>query len=532
MAAVTSCYRRVTAAALTLHHHQPAFLAVRLRLRLPRRPIPTNRAMSSSSAASVASPHQAGAWYVVPDLSLRDHRFAVPLDHSSSGSPSITVFAREVVAAGKEEAALPYLMYLQGGPGFESPRPTEASGWVKKACEEYRVVLLDQRGTGLSTPLTTSSLSQITPAAEQVEYLKHFRADNIVKDAEFIRLHLVPDAKPWTILGQSYGGFCAVTYLSFAPEGLKSVLLTGGLPPLGKPCTADDVYRACFKQVQLQNEKYYKRYPQDIQVIHEVVRYLSESEGGGVLLPSGGRLTPKMLQCLGLSGLGSGGGFERLHYLLERVWDPILVPGAKTNISYYFLKEFEMWLGFDQNPLYALLHESIYCEVTYEICSIVLTGTVTLFCCSCLILCVMQGSSSKWSADKIFSEYGNLFDPVKATEEGRAVYLTGEMVFPCFFDEIHALRPLKEAAHLLAEKEDWPPLYDISVLNNNKVPVAAAVYYEDMYVNFNIAKETASQIAGIRLWVTNEYMHSGLRDGGSHVFEHLMGLLKGKKPLF
>jgi hypothetical protein len=50
--------------------------------------------------------------------------------------------------------------------------------------------------------LTTSSLSQITSAAEQVEYLKHFRADNIVKDAEFIRLHLVPDAKPWTILGQ------------------------------------------------------------------------------------------------------------------------------------------------------------------------------------------------------------------------------------------------------------------------------------------------------------------------------------------
>lgn len=81
---------------------------------------------------------------------------------------------------------------------------------------------------------------------------------------------------------QSYGGFCAVTYLSFAPEGLKSVLLTGGLPPLGEPCTAQTVYRACFKQVQQQNEKYYKRYPQDIQVIHEIVRYLSETEGGGV----------------------------------------------------------------------------------------------------------------------------------------------------------------------------------------------------------------------------------------------------------
>ncbi|VAI82937.1 unnamed protein product [Triticum turgidum subsp. durum] len=480
MAVVTSFLRCATAAALALHHHhhQPAFLAVRLRF--PRHRIPTRMSMSSSSPAASAAapaPHQAGPWYAVPDLSLRDHRFAVPLDHSSPSAPHITVFAREVVAAGKEEAALPYLVYLQGGPGYESPRPTEASGWVKKACEEYRVLLLDQRGTGLSTPLTTSSLSQITSAAEQVEYLKHFRADSIVKDAEFIRRHVVPDAKPWTILGQSYGGFCAVTYLSFAPEGLKAVLLTGGLPPLGKPCTAETVYRACFKQV---------------------------------LLPSGGRLTPKMLQCLGLSGLGFTGGFERLHYLLERVWDPVLVPGAKKNISYYFLKEFDMWVGFDQNPLYALLHESIY------------------FYCNSWI----QGSSSKWSADKILNENGSLFDPVKATEEGRPVYLTGEMVFPCFFDEINALRPLKEAAHLLAQKEDWPPLYDISVLNNNKVPVAAAVYYEDMYVNFNIAKETASQIAGIRLWVTNEYPHSGLRDGGPHVFEHLMGLLKGKRPLF
>ena len=65
-----------------------------------------------------------------------------------------------------------------------------------------------------------------------------------------------------------------------------------------------------------------------------------------------------------------------------------------------------------------------------------------------------------------------------------------------------------------------------------QVPVAAAVYYEDMYVNFKLAMETTSQIAGIRLWITNEFMHSGLRDGGSQVFDQLMGLLSGKKPLF
>lgn len=44
-----------------------------------------------------------------------------------------------------------------------------------------------------------------------------------------------------------------------------------------------------------------------------------------------------------------------------------------------------------------------------------------------------------------------------------------QMVFPWMFDEIHALRPFKEAANLLAEKKDWPPLYNKTALNNNKV---------------------------------------------------------------
>lgn len=43
------------------------------------------------------------------------------------------------------------------------------------------------------------------------------------------------------------------------------------------------------------------------------------------------------------------------------------------------------------------------------------------------------------------------------------------MIFPWMFDEIHALKPFKEAANLLAEKKDWTPLYNIETLKNNKV---------------------------------------------------------------
>ncbi|KAI8545056.1 hypothetical protein RHMOL_Rhmol07G0012900 [Rhododendron molle] len=477
-------------------------------------------AMDGTKSTAVAScpEHVVGKWFSVPELRLRDHYFTVPLDYSLDHRtcPKISVFAREVVSVGKEEQSQPYLLYLQGGPGFECPRPTEASGWIGKACQDYRVILMDQaclfflfvlysfRGTGLSTPLTTSSMLQMKSGEDLADYLKHFRADNIVKDAEFIRTHLVPDAGTWTVLGQSYGGFCAVTYLSFAPQGLEQVLLTGGIPPIGSGCNADTVYRTCFERIIHQNEKYYKRFPQDIEKVREVVNYLAESEGGGVPLPSGGILTPRGLQTLGLSGLGSSTGFERLHYMFERVWDPVIAPGATKQISYYFLNAFEKWSDYDTNPIYALLHESIYC----------------------------QGASSRWSAHRIRAAEGVQFDAIKAAKEGRPVLFTGEMIFPWMFEEIFALRHFRDAANVLAEKTDWPPLYDIASLNTNKVPVAAAVYYEDMYVNFKLAMETASQIAGIRLWITNEYMHSGLRDAGGQVFDHLTGMLNGKKPLF
>jgi hypothetical protein len=43
-----------------------------------------------------------------------------------------------------------------------------------------------------------------------------------VQDAERVRAALVPKSSNdgrWTVLGQSFGGFCALTYLSMAPQG-------------------------------------------------------------------------------------------------------------------------------------------------------------------------------------------------------------------------------------------------------------------------------------------------------------------------
>src|SRR5215213_5234603 len=105
-----------------------------------------------------------------------------------------------------------------------------AAGWLKRALDDYRILLLDQRGTGRSAPVGRD-IPGATPA-ERAEYLTHFRADSIVRDAEWIRREL--DVERWSVLGQSFGGFCVVTYLSLAPEGLREAFITGGLPPVAR----------------------------------------------------------------------------------------------------------------------------------------------------------------------------------------------------------------------------------------------------------------------------------------------------------
>src|SRR6185437_2287504 len=64
-----------------------------------------------------------------PGTVITDHTFAVPLDHAHPGGEQIQVYAREVVAAGKEQEQLPWLLFLQGGPGGRSPRPLGRDGW-------------------------------------------------------------------------------------------------------------------------------------------------------------------------------------------------------------------------------------------------------------------------------------------------------------------------------------------------------------------------------------------------------------------
>jgi pimeloyl-ACP methyl ester carboxylesterase len=401
-------------------------------------------------------------------LVLTEHEFSVPLDHEAPDRERITVFAREV--ADPDGLDKPLLVFLQGGPGFEAPRPTRHPsnpGWLDRALEDFRVLMLDQRGTGRSTPV--GDLAGLTPE-QQADYLSHFRADEIVRDAEHIRRELGVDR--WSVLGQSFGGLCVTTYLSLAPEGLREAFITGGLPPIARH--VDEVYNVTYALQRERNRRYYERYPADRE---RVLALQGRLDAEHVRLPDGDRLTARRFrQAGGLIGMSDG--LEALHYLLEL---PVDSPA--------FGHDMAAAIGFSRNPIYAVLHEA----------------------------CWADGGATRWSAQRTM--------PAEFSEQPEL--LTGEHVFPWMFEDIGALAPLQAAAELLAQRE-WPRLYDEDVLAANEVPTAAAVYADDPYVPRVFSEETAARIRGLRAWVTNEYEHNGLRADGERILGRLIDMARGR----
>ena len=402
----------------------------------------------------------------VPGAILTEREHTVPLDHAMPDGEEITVFTREVAAPDGQDR--PYLVFLQGGPGMEATRPTSPpSGWMKCALEDYRVLLLDQRGTGRSTPVGPD-LPGAT-AEDQAAYLTNFRADSIVRDAELIRQEL--GVERWSLLGQSFGGFTSLTYLSIAPEGLREALITGGLSPVGRP--PDDVYAATYVRLIEKNRAYFDRYPDDPGRAGET---LDRLEAEDVRLPSGDRLTARRFRQLGM-WLGDSAGWELLHHVIE------LPFGSPA-----FLHDAESGTRFARNPIYATLHESSYAD----------------------------GYPTRWSAARLL--------PAEVEEQR---YFTAEQVFPWMWEDYAGLQPHRAAADLLAEHQ-WPKLYDAERLRHNEVPIAATIYVNDLYVDREFAMETAALIKGLRSWVTNEFEHNGLRADGERVLGRLIDLARGR----
>jgi hypothetical protein len=248
-------------------------------------------------------------------------------------------------------------------------------------------------------------------------------------------------------------------------------MITGGLAPIGRP--VDDIYTVTYQRTAQKNREYFERYPEDRARAADIIRRLDDED---VRLPNGDRLTSRRFRQLG-NWLGFSTGFATLHHVLE-------LPFGSNG----FLYDVERGTPFARNPIYATLHEPCYAD----------------------------GGSTRWSAQRLF--------PAEFETEN---WFTAEHVYPWMFEDYGALRPHREAAELLAQRE-WPRLYDAAVLAHNDVPVAATIYFDDPYVVRDFARETAAAIRGLRPWITNEYEHNGIGADPDRVLGRLLDLVRGR----
>ena len=303
------------------------------------------------------------------------------------------------------------------------------------------------------------------------------------------------------VLGQSFGGFCLTTYLSrYGEEAIENALLTGGVPPLNNKDPKDS-YVKLLERVKTQTKKYYSRFPRDKEIMKELAKLCDAKEPVRTL--NGNVISARGVQALGFS-LGTAGGFERLHYMLENA---ICEENGKRRVSDEFMNAFDKFHPFDSNPLYALMHESIY-----------MNG---------------DGNSSNWAAERAIKERASEWDPVAPEHGNDGVLFTGEMVLPFFYDELSYLQPMKRIAQSLQDRTDWPKLYDLDKLRTCKTKTACALYLDDMFVDFDLAMDVVNNYMGpnVRVYATNEYMHSGIREDGKRIIDKMIAMLDDSDPL-
>lgn len=197
----------------------------------------------------------------------------------------------------------------------------------------------------------------------------------------------------------------ALTYLSQYPEGLREVFTLGGLAPIYK--TPQEVYQHTFKKVFQRNQAYYNKYPADVLAVRKITAWLEAQGSGGVQLPAGGTLSPRRFLTLGHM-FGMHGGLDNVHAMVLRMDLDLDQYGRLLRPT---LAQFEAYLPFDVDPIYAILHEAIYCYG--------------------------PGVASNWAAQAVGQEIAHfrwLSDDYSFsgydTSEPEPLCFSGEMIFP------------------------------------------------------------------------------------------------------
>ena len=352
----------------------------------------------------------------------------------------------------------------------------------------------------MSSPLSARNITAVGDPQIQAEYVELFRADSIIADAEAIREVLLASRKDkrWSTIGQSFGGFLTLSYLSFAPQSLRDSRITAGLAPIRT--TVDNVYQHTFDRMAERNKEYYEWFPEDAALATRIAEHLRTHKE---YLPTGERLTDHRFQMAG-HYLGGRWRERGLHYFLETAFAE-----GDDRLSDQFLSSMSSEVSFLANPLYALMHETIYADGPAD-------GTLPGIAGYELS---PSPAPTNWAAARVAAQRPE-FSP-----EADTLFFTGEHIFPWYYEEDPALRPLADVAQILAEKKDWGRLYDHEQLHRNEVPVVAAAYNPDIYVDFENSMETARWVGNTQVWTSKTHHHDGFGSDPLTILGHLKNML-------
>lgn len=398
------------------------------------------------------------------DILVKIIQFDVPLNHLNP-LETITVCVKVVNLIGKVSDKS--ILYLKGGPGYASPFPVSSSepGFLAPLLERgYTVYMLDQRGTGLSSIIDVDLIVSKGSVEEQFEFIKNFRADSIVRDCEIIRKKL--GIEKWYLLGQSYGGFTSTCYASLFPNSLKTVFLTGGLPPLGIT-SVNEVYEKTFERTKERQEAYYRKFPQDKEYV-EFIRNHQE-------------INPSQFNRLGML-FGESGGSHSLHKLVLSMYMELV---SMNRLSTKTKREYEASFAFEANVIYLLFMEAIY-----------LNG---------------PGMKSDWTASKLVT-----------------TGFTDEIGDETMYDIYPNLLPLKPLMEYIHKYDEWSIIWDLKTLKSitwETLPIVALVYLDDQYVHYEFCRRNLTLFEHKQI-VTNQLFHDGLRKEGVWVIDQLHTVLE------
>ncbi|KAG7286836.1 hypothetical protein NEMBOFW57_009153 [Staphylotrichum longicolle] len=398
------------------------------------------------------------------------------------------------------------IVYLCGGPGDKNPAGANPDlNRILLQRWKHPILFLDYRGTGGSSPVNANTMNGKSDGAD---YLTWFRQDSIVADLEAIRLSL--NGVRFMLVGQSFGGWIAMTYLSFLPGGLDAVYLTGGMPPVGK--TPKDVYTALYQRLVQVNQKYYAAFPEDTARVKEIVKWLG-SRATGISLSDGQVLSAQGFLTMGRHFGRGEEGFQKVHSLVGDFARDLSTSGSVSKESLTrFAKEGGAGFKLPERPLYAVLHEAIYCSGQMKAAPGWAAHSVG-----------REQASNNFAWLQTNFNFANL--STKFDTSG-PLYFSGEMIHDFMLrDAGNKLAPFVKPADELAKKADWSELYDKEKLSGNEVPVAALIYPEDMFLDFGFCKEAADMVGNLKYAVSpSDWIHASIKTKPKEVCDVLFDL--------